>query len=134
MNSSVLTAFQNSYNIQVSILHVFCPISQKLYVLHWPVETIQWNIIDLYLIYAWNNTLGNNLESSLILLETKCLQSSPYFIGLLLLEFSTWTCQDFHKILFLPCIHPCMGYLAFLSMGNPLERYDCWLFFNLLRR
>ena len=115
---------KNSCNIMVSSIHIFYQTSQKLFVLHWPVVIIQLNPIDLSLICAWNHLLGKTSESSLILLDTRCLQSYTYFSGPLLQKPSTSTCQDFHQIVYLPYTHPRIGSLDLFTLGLPLDRSD----------
>ena len=63
LTSSVSMVFQNIFHIMGSILHICCPTSQKLYVLNWFVEMIQWNPIGVAFIYACNHLLINILES-----------------------------------------------------------------------
>ena len=71
--------FQNSHNILGIILHICYPISQKLYVLHWPVKILQSNPIGVPLIYFWENLLGNTLNSSYMMLDTRCIEQFTYF-------------------------------------------------------
>ena len=85
LTSSVSTVFQNSWHILGIILHICCPTSQKLYCLHCLVEILQWKPIDVPLLYDWNNLIRVTLESSLMLLNTSCLQSFPYSEIILLL-------------------------------------------------
>ena len=74
LNSSASIVFQNNCNIMVSIIHIYCPTSKKLYFLHWLVEMLQRNPINIPLIYDWKNLIRNTLESLLILLDTRCIQ------------------------------------------------------------
>ena len=74
LTSSVSMVLQSIFNIMGSILHIYCPTSKKLYVLHWLVEMLQWNPIGVILIYAWKHLISNNLESSFMLLDTRCFQ------------------------------------------------------------
>ena len=69
-----MEVFQNSLNILGIILHIWCKNSQKLDVLHWHVEILQWNTIGVPLIYACNHILRDNSESSLILMDTRYIQ------------------------------------------------------------
>ena len=57
------------------------------------------------------------------------------FLSSLLLQLSTLTCQDLHKILFLPYTHPCMGSMdSFLgsSIKINLVHIICWFSSNHL--
>ena len=129
----VSMVFQNSWHTLGNIIHVYCPTSKKLYVLHRLVEILQWNPIGVLLIYACKHMLRNTLESSLMLLEPRCLQSFLYSESLFWLQLSALTFQDFHQIWFLPCIHPCMVSMDLHYMGNPLERSYCLLNFDLFQ-
>ena len=74
LTSSVSMVFQNSWHTLGSILHIYCPNSKKLYDIYWLVEMFQCNPIGVLIIYAWKNTLINNLEYPLMMLDTRCLQ------------------------------------------------------------
>ena len=108
LTTSVSMVLQKSWNILESILHIYCQTSQKSYVLHWLVETLQLNTISVPLLYYWKNISINTLYYSLVLLYTRCIQSFYYSTGLVLLKSSTLTCQTFHHIGFFPCRHPSM--------------------------
>ena len=77
--SSVLMVFQNSCNIMGISLHICCPNSQKHYALHCNTGMLQFNTIGVLLLCACKYLIRNILESSLMLLETRCSQSSTYF-------------------------------------------------------
>ena len=124
--------FQNIWYILWIILHIYCPNSQKLYFWNWLVKMIQWNPIGVILLYYRQHLIRNTSQSSLMLLELRCLQSFPCSASLLWLQFSTLTYQDFHKIGLLPCRNPCMVSLDITYLGHPLKRYDCWLEFYSL--
>ena len=49
-----------------------------------------------------------------MLLDTRCLQSAPYFTIALLPQFSTLSCHDFHQILFCPI--PIHAWVKFISL------------------
>ena len=95
---------------------------------------IQWNPIGIILLYFCQYLLRNISDSSLILLAPRCILSFTYSEVLLWLQSSTLTCQDFHRIVFLLRRHPCVVSLDLLSMGHPLERSDCWLYFSSLSK
>ena len=59
------------------------------------------------------------------------IQPLPFYASLILLQLLTLTYQDFHHILFLPCIHQCMVALAITSLGHSLERFYCLLLIKL---
>ena len=90
---------------------------------------LQWNTISVLLIYDWQHLLRNTSESSLMLLNYRCLQSFTYSVSLLWLQFSTLNCQYFQKIGYLTCRHTFMVSLDIPYLVNPLERSDRWLIF-----
>ena len=59
------------------------------------------NPIGVLFLCAWKNLIINTLDYSLMMLETRCIQSSPYFASILLLKLPDITYQDFHHIVFL---------------------------------
>ena len=74
LTSSVSMVSQNSWHILGIILYIYCPTSQKLYVLHWIFVMLQWNTISIPLIYAWKHSLINTVESSFIMSKIRCIQ------------------------------------------------------------
>ena len=89
---------------------------------------LQLNPIYVLFIYAWKYLLRNTLDSSLMILETRCLKTFPFYASLLWIKSSTLICQDFHQIGYLPFRHPCMLSLDLPSMDHPSERSNCWLY------
>ena len=63
---------------------------------------IQWNIIGVPLICAWNNLLGNISESLLMLLKSRCLWSSTYFASPLLPQLLNLIVNTFIRFYFCP--------------------------------
>ena len=60
-----------------------------------------------------------------MMLETRCLQSFPYYEFFLLLKWSTLIFKDFHHIGYLPCRHTWMVSLDLPSLGHPFIKV--WL-------
>ena len=74
LTSSVSMVSQNSWHILGIILYIYCPTSQKLYVLHWLEVMLQWNIIGMPLLYSWKHLIINTVESSFMISENRCIQ------------------------------------------------------------
>ena len=119
--------YQSSLHILGSILHIYCPTSQKLYVWHWLVEILQLNTIDVLFIYSWHHLLRNTSEYSLVSLDIMCLQSFPSSESILWLKFPILNFQDFHQIGCLLCRHTYMLSLDFTPLGDSLERSYFWI-------
>ena len=75
------------------------------------------NKIGVISLYVWEHLIINNLELSLTLFETRCLQSYYFFTSLILLQLLILTCHDFLQIVLFPFIIPCAVLLYSLVYG-----------------